>query len=992
MKKLLSLVLTFTCTFFVSYGQLLSFSLEESPPEGRLVTFDVSKLNQSTSLNTGKTSRVSTGLETAFPMPDGSNKSFSINEVQISQKPIESVKTFEATSDNGKAKMRLTVSEGNRMTGIMHTPEGYFYIEPVKDKQDRFLIHSMSDTLRKKFDCIALDEHIHDLPGLNKSRVASVAPFPVGSQLRTYRMAAAATGEFIVHYGSRAAALARIVEVVNAANLIYELEASIRFQLITATTSHTILFPNPNTDPFFNSSGFANATESQNAFTSMHVSGILNYGEYDVGHTFSVYPPIANSYSCRGQAGPLPCQDTAKSRGWTEWSGNALSFSGGLSLVVGVFVHEVAHQFFAPHTFNAAGGSLGSPTFCAAGWSSTSAVEPGGGSTLMGNENNCNYPVNYVLTGSNNLSYFHTKSLEFIYNTVNTYGSCASIASTGNNPPVANAGPDIVIPKGTPFSLTGSASDQDGDLLSYTWEQYDVATANDMGALGGIINGVGGYSAVNSVTAPLFRSFQSVSTTTRFFPDLAHVINSANHPPANAGEALPQVARNMKFRFTVRDNHAGSGGVDSDEVVVTVSNAGPFVINSFNTPQTIAAGSTQTINWSVNGTNSIASNVRISLSIDGGNSFNYVLNSSIPNDGSQSVTIPANVPVTNNARIKISAALGATAEFFDINNGSITITSFCIAQSSIICSDSPVSGLGGSGIFNLGLSKVYGEQFSLNAKRFSFAGSTALPIVNYTDNSMSSCQVQTWTPQAKIVRFRVTSPGNYAIRADGGSGLSFAAVSIHNSAALNCGSLVSANSHGAVAWFASQSVVLEACVTYYAVVYNLQSESEFNLSILGPGNSIEVLDDPPGYNYTYVAVSLSDNRIKAVSAASNFISLEAGNYEIFGLSYSNSFTLTALNEKTISEALGLGSCILFSSNSKRLNITGNSPCPPTLVLVSSSKEVPKKTAVASSQIKLKTAQNVKHQSLNLIVLEPQKDTSFEVKNGNLYLTEKKNCK
>ena len=104
----------------------------------------------------------------------------------------------------------------------------------------------------------------------------------------------------------------------------------------------------------------------------------------------------------------------------------------------------------------------------------------------------------------------------------------------------------------------------------YTWEQYDVATANDKGALGSSIVGTGGYYAVNSTTAPLFRSQMSSTVLDRNFPKLTHILNSANDPAVGEGENLPQVARNMKFRFTVRDNRAGGGGVDSDETIVTV--------------------------------------------------------------------------------------------------------------------------------------------------------------------------------------------------------------------------------------------------------------------------------------------------------------------------------------------------------------------------------------------------------------------------------------
>lgn len=992
MQKLFTLITIILLNlFFKSHAQIVPIKDDESFTPGKTVKFDVSGFNQAIN-NAGFTNGLTSKFDVDFPMPDGSVKSFTMDETLISTELIKSIKTFDGSADKGRVKMKLTLNNDNRMTGIMHTPEGYFYFEPKEGEQNQFLMYNMSETPTDKIQCGTLDEHMHEFMEGNKGRVASMPPFPVGSQLRTYRMAAAATGEFVTHYGSQSAALTRIVEVMNAANLIYELETSIRFQLISATTSHAILFTNPGTDPFTPDPGFASASASQNGFNNMHISGALNFSMYDVGHTFHLYPPSSpGSYSAQGQAGPTPCLNTGKSRGWTQWSNNALSTSGGLSMVVSVFVHEVGHQFSAWHTYNAVGGSVGSPTFCTGGWSSDSAVEPGSGSTLMGYGSNCSHPTNYVLTGDNNLNYFHTKSLEQIFYAVNgSSGTCITNSATGNTPPVANAGADITIPKGTPFILQGSATDANGDPLTYTWDQMDVATANDRGAFGSTVNGEGGYSAVNSTTAPLFRSFQSSSSTTRIFPSLVHILSSANNPASNAGEALPQVARNMKFRFTVRDNNAGGGGVDSDEVIVTVNNTGPFVINSFNSPQTISAGSTQTLNWSVNGTNALAANVKISLSIDGGNSFNYVLALSTPNDGSETITIPSNVPASSNARIKISADLGTSAQFFDINNANITITSSCNAQPSFICSDATVAGSAGSGVFNLGLSAISGNSFLGKSKEFSFAGSASSNLTIFTNASRTSCHTLCCIP-TKVVAISVTKSGMYSLSAltDGGS--DYTSWSIHSSATPSCSNFVGSNAYGSVNWSYVSNVNLNECTTYYVNVFDFDSYPSFELKFSGPGDIVEVQSALSGFNYTYVAVNLADNKIKAVSATSNFTTLSGGDYEVLGLSYASSFNTSTLNEKTISEALALGSCILFSLNSKILNIAGN-PCPPSLSLSGSASPGKKQASVsvASTQV-INSGQNVSYQAANYILLEPQTGSGFEAKSGSVFSAEIKNC-
>ena len=48
-----------------------------------------------------------------------------------------------------------------------------------------------------------------------------------------------------------------------------------------------------------------------------------------------------------------------------------------------------------------------------------------------------------------------------------------TITPTGNAIPVVTAPAAYTIPLRTPFALTGSATDADGDPLIYSWEQND---------------------------------------------------------------------------------------------------------------------------------------------------------------------------------------------------------------------------------------------------------------------------------------------------------------------------------------------------------------------------------------------------------------------------------------------------------------------------------------------------------------------------------------
>ncbi len=283
-----------------------------------------------------------------------------------------------------------------------------------------------------------------------------------------------------------------------------------------------------------------------------------------------------------------------------------------------------------------------------------------------------------------------------------------TVSSTGNTAPQVTVPAGYTIPVRTPFALTGSATDIDGDALTYMWEQ------NDRGATG-TTSGTGLVSNVKT-NGPLFRQFGTravVSSTdtllynspgenhvdgnpTRVFPDMAQILaNNTNAetgtcPTASAtptaaqidcfSEYLPTAAyvgaagvnaspASLNFKLTARD---GRGGVNSATTTLTLAPAaGPFLVTSFNSNVTVDGGSTQTITWSVANTNVApvsTENVKISLSTDGGLTFPTVLAASVPNNGSATVTLPT--VVTSSARIKVEA-IGNV--FFDVSNANFAI-------------------------------------------------------------------------------------------------------------------------------------------------------------------------------------------------------------------------------------------------------------------------------------------------------------------------------
>ena len=214
---------------------------------------------------------------------------------------------------------------------------------------------------------------------------------------------------------------------------------------------------------------------------------------------------------------------------------------------------------------------------------------------------------------------------------------------------------------------------------------------------------------------------ENVVTTdpSRTFPDLAQILAGNTNaqtgqcpaapvaptavPPATIdcySEFLPTAVwtgflgdRTMNFRLTARDGHVGGGGVGSAATQVTVAPlAGPFLVTSQGTAQTLQAGEPLTVTWDVAGTDVApvdTSQVRITLSTDGGATFPYVLAAATANDGSAAVVVP-NV-ITSAARIKV-AAVGNV--YFDLSDLDLPIVAAAVATPSPAARDFGVQTVG----------------------------------------------------------------------------------------------------------------------------------------------------------------------------------------------------------------------------------------------------------------------------------------------------------
>jgi hypothetical protein len=444
-------------------------------------------------------------------------------------------------------------------------------------------------------------------------------------ELRTYRLALSATGEYTAFQGGTVAlAQAAQATTMNRVNGVYEKDIAIT--MVIVPNNNLIVYSSTTTDPFTN--GTTGTMINQNQTTC---DGQIGSANYDIGHVFGT-----NSGGLAGLG--VVCTGGQKARGVTGSSAPI-----GDPFDIDYVAHEMGHQFGGNHTQNNNCNSV-----------AAARREPGSASTIMGYAGICAPNVQ-----NNSDDYFHGYNLGEISAEILSGGHTCEVITALNNtaPTITSAGGNISVPISTPFILTGVATDPNGDVLTYLWEQMD----NEATTQPPVATATGG---------PNFRSFDPSTNPSRYFPNLVSL--AANGP--FTWEVLPSVARVMDFRLTVKDNHAvGACNAYADLTVTTVAAAGPFVVTyPTNTGITWGSGSTQTVTWSVANTTAApisCANVKILLSLDGGVTYPIVLSASTPNDGTQAITVPN--ASTTTARVMVMSIAGT---FYDISNNNFNIT------------------------------------------------------------------------------------------------------------------------------------------------------------------------------------------------------------------------------------------------------------------------------------------------------------------------------
>lgn len=522
-------------------------------------------------------------------------------------------------------------------TTIFRTGKDTEFIEAFDKAATVYVVFSTknSHSGTTTFTCGVKDKNLNFSPIQNVNRSS-------GGQLKTMRLAMSCNGEYAQYFGGTVAgALAGMNASLTSINALFERDLAIHVNSIAGNAS--LIYLDALTDPY-SDAAIGSANDVWNLELQNMLSSTIGNAAYDVGHL------VCNTGG-NGNAGCIGCvcnddditdqTDLNKGAGFTS----ADNTPEGSVFNFDFLAHEFGHQFGATHTF--------SYEFEGSGTN----VEPGSGCATMGYAGVTNWDVQ-----PHNIIQFSTASVLQVQ--ANMAGKSCPVNTPASAAPTVDAGADYTIPKGTAFKLTGSGSDADpNDVLSYSWEQNDDGTAATIGA--------NSTTTDMKVDGPTFRLYLATSTPIRYMPKLEYILYNELTTPSN-WESVSNVARNLNFTLTARDNHPGVGQTETDQMVVTVvETSGPFEVTSQNTTGiTWPQGSTQTITWNVNGTSSLAgsSNVDVLLSTDGGLTFSTTLASSVANNGSTTITVP-NVS-SSNCRLMIKPTgniyLAVNLEEFEI--------------------------------------------------------------------------------------------------------------------------------------------------------------------------------------------------------------------------------------------------------------------------------------------------------------------------------------
>ena len=241
----------------------------------------------------------------SLPMPDGTLQNFKVAQSPMMEPGLADkfpeIKTFTLQGiEDGTATGRMDFNADNFHAFVL-SANGSFLINPAGNHYVSFF----KKDLQVSKDILHQCDHPHNDNASTQAGIRSASS--VGEELRTYRLAVSATGEYSnYHGGTVASALAAVVTSVNRINTVYERDVAVR--LILIDNNDQIIYLDAATDPFSNGNAGAMLGENQSS-----LNNTIGSANYDIGHVFTTggsglaaLDAVCGNNKARGTTGVFP--------------------------------------------------------------------------------------------------------------------------------------------------------------------------------------------------------------------------------------------------------------------------------------------------------------------------------------------------------------------------------------------------------------------------------------------------------------------------------------------------------------------------------------------------------------------------------------------------------------------------------------------------------------------------------------------------------------